>query len=150
MKHKLKLMLLVLATTGLSADIAIEPFAATYHWDRDKEWNEGSNHQYIGVSYIFDSVKTNTGNFEVGAATYINSHDERTKALYVGYRQPLYKEGNVDLGIFADIGYRDGYGEDSNILIYGGAYARYYDFYLKLAGNSEMVGVNVGYIFTRF
>ncbi len=127
---------LLLLTTFVFADIAIEPFAKTYHFDRDKDYNE--NHQYLGLVYRYDQ-------FDFGVATYINSHDERTKAAYVGYRQPMYQD-EVEVGLFADIGYKDGY-DDNHVLIYGGLYIEYKDFYTKIAVNGDMIGATIGYVF---
>ena len=127
-------MLVIPAT--LTADIAIEPFGTVYHFDREKDYNENS--QYVGITYRHEQ-------FELGVATYINSHDERTKTAFVGYRQPLYKE-EVELGIFADIGYKDGY-DNNHILFYGGVYAEYENFYTKIAVNDSMVACVVGYNF---
>ncbi len=130
---------LLLLTSFLFADIAIEPFGTVYHFDREKDYNE--NNKYVGITYRYDQ-------FEFGVATYENSHYERTKTAFVGYREPLYQEA-VELGIFADIGYKDGY-DNNHILFYGGVYAEYENFYTKVAVNNNMVACTIGYVFKGF
>ncbi len=129
---------LLLLTSFLFGDVAVEFYGTSYHFDREKDYNE--NNKYVGLVYKFEN------NFEVGVASYENSHYERSNDIYIGYMQPLYESEDVELGVFADGGYRGGY--DSHVLFYGGLYAEYMDVYTKLAGNSKMLGLVVGYNFS--
>ncbi len=131
-----KIILGLLLSSLVFADIGVEFFGTSYHFNRDKDYNE--NNKYLGLVYKFE-------NFEIGTATYENSHYERSYDIYGGYRQPLYEEENTEFGIFADIGYRSGY--DNHVLFYGGLYAEYMNVYAKLAGNDSMLGLVVGYNF---
>ena len=134
-----KLLLLLTLTLGLSADIGVEFFGTSYHFNREIDYNE--EQKYFGVVWRPDDT-----NFEVGASTFENSYNERANALYVGYLQPLYKE-EVELGIFADVGYYlQGY-EDKPIMFYGGIYGEYKNVVLKIAGTDKLIAVTVGYEF---
>lgn len=133
----MKYLFALLITSTLSfADIAIEPLALSYHYDRDKDYNE--NHKYIGLVYRYDM-------YEVGIGTMENSHYKRSNSVYVGMRPIIYTEGDLDIGMFVDVGYRTGYSRD--LLIYGGLYTEYKDVYAKIAAGTNVVGFTVGYIF---
>lgn len=129
---------IVLLTSLVFSDIAIEPYAKSYHFDRDKKYNE--NHKYIGAVYRKDS-------WDFGVATYINSHNNRSNDAYIGYRYLLY-EDNIKLGVFGLVGYRSGY--RTKLLGYGGLYSEYEDFYIKLAINHKLTAVTLGYIIRKF
>ena len=126
-------------TFGLSADIVVQPYAQAYHWDREKDLNE--KQEWVGVVYEHD-------NFEFGASTMINSHYERSNSFYVGYIQDVYTYDDLEVGLFADVGYRTGY--DTNVLLYGGAYAEWKQLQLKVAVNTSFIAFVVGYKFKGF
>ena len=132
----MKILILLLAPLLIFSDIAIEPYAASYHFDRDKDYNE--DHKYIGLVYRYDQ-------YEIGVSTFKNSHYKRTNSFYAGYRQPVYEYNDVEFGIWGDIGYQTGY--NRKLLIYGGLYGEYENIYIKLAGNSKFIGATVGYVF---
>ena len=112
--------------------IAIEPFLQSYHWDRDKGYNE--THKHVGLVYRYDQ-------FELGVATMINSHDIRSNSVYIGYREKLYETEDLELGFFMDGGYRSGY--HKKVLGYVGLYSEYKDFYIKVAANQKTYRRNI-------
>lgn len=118
------------------ADVAIEPYAVTHHFNPSPDTNE--NHNYFGLVYRYDK-------FELGGFTMKNSHNAQTNAIYVGYRQDLYTYKKLELGVFGDIGYRTGY--DTNLLLYVGGYVEYSNLYIKIAANPSFIGGTIGYIF---
>ena len=127
---------LLLLTSFLFADIAIEPYATSYHFDRDKGYNE--NHKYLGLVYRYQK-------YEVGVATMENSHNRRSNSVYVGYRQDLYKTDIMELGGNNDVGYRTGY--NRKLLLFGGLYVEHENMYVKIAVGTKLVAGTVGYIF---
>ena len=141
-----KLLLLIALTLALQADIVFQPFAQAYHWDRDKDNNE--KQEWLGLVYEHDTDFADGATFEVGASTMINSHYVRSNSFYVGLSKDIYKEGDWEVGLFADGGYRTGY--DTNILLYGGAYAEWKQLQLKVAVNSSFIAFVVGYKFKGF
>ena len=106
-----KILLILGLTLGLSADIGVEFLGMGYHYNKDVDRN--SNQKYFGLVYIDEA------NWEVGISTFENSYYERSNAVYVGYRQPLYEE-DFTVGFFVDAGYVSGY-EDKNLLLVKGA-----------------------------
>lgn len=116
--------------------IAIEPFATSYHFDRDRDYNE--EHKYLGLVYRYDK-------FEFGIATMENSFNKKSNSFYVGFREPIYKEDDVEIGFFVDGGYKTGY--KTNLLFFGGLYTEYKDFYIKLAVSPRLLGATAGYVF---
>lgn len=127
---------LLLLSNFLWADFAIEPYAVSYHYDRDKDYNE--EHKYVSAVYRYD-------NFEFGVATMENSHYERSNSVYVGYLQPIYEENDFMIGVFADVGYRTGY--DQAFLLYGGVHTEYKNIYIKTVILPTFVGATIGYRF---
>lgn len=132
-----KLLTLLLMSNLMWADFAIEPLAVSYHYDRDKDYNE--NHKYLGLVYRYE-------NFEFGVGTMENSHYERSNSIYVGYLQPIYDNGDFTAGVFCDIGYQTGY-DRSDLLLYGGLHVEYKNFYIKTGGSPIFVGSVIGYRF---
>ena len=137
----LKLILTIcLSFTFLTAgELAIEPYTQIYHYDRDRDSNE--NTKYLGLVYRYD-------NFDIGVATYENSHYTRSQAAYVGYRYPLYEKNDLTLGIFGLVGYRTNY--EQSIIAYGGPYVEYQRVYFKVNINGKFVGATLGLILFRF
>ena len=127
---------LLLLTSFVFADIAVEPFGAVYHWDRDKDYNE--NIKYVSVAYRYEQ-------FDIGVATFENSHYRRSNFAYVGYRHPI----NEYFGVFVNAGYVTGY-NNTNILGGAGVYGEYKNTYIKLTANPKYMGATVGYIFKGF
>ena len=127
---------IILSSTVLQADIAIEPLGTSYHWDRDKDYNE--NNEYIGIVYRYDQ-------YDFTLATFKNSRYDRSNIASVGYRHMF----NENFGAFASVGYVTGY---SNFYIFpaAGLYVEYEDFYVKLSANQWFAGIGVGYIFRTF
>ena len=132
-----KLLTLLLMSNLMWADFAIEPLAVSYHYDRDKDYNE--NHKYLGLVYRYN-------NFEIGASTMENSYYKRSNSIYIGYLHPLYKEGDFMVGLFGDVGYQTGY-DRSDLLLYGGLYTEYKNFYIKTGGSTIFIGAVIGYRF---
>ena len=130
-------LLLIALTLGLSADIGVEFFGKSYHFNRDREYNE--DQKYLGLVY-----RPNDTNFEIGVSTFENSHYERSNAVYIGYQQPLYEADNTEFGIFADVGYQSGY-DGKPMLFYGGVYGEYKNIYMKLTGTDKLIAVTFGY-----
>lgn len=128
-----KLLILGMLATGLYADIAVEPWGTAYHWNRDKNYNESN--QYVGVVYRYQQ-------YDLGVTTFINSHNDRSNSIYVGYREPISEYVNMVGGV----GYVSGY-EKFNIIGGVGFDVTYEDTYLKLAVNPKYMGITVGYIF---
>lgn len=126
------LLPLLLSLTS-HADIYIEPFGTSYHWDRDKKRNE--TNQYLGAGYRYEK-------YEFGVATFINSFKHRSNIVYVGYKEPICEY----MSLYADIGYVTGY-KRYNVLGAVGAYLEYKDIYLKTSINHKYLGVTVGYVF---
>ena len=144
---KKELLVVLGLTLGLSADIGIDFLGTAYHTNRDVKYNETP--ALFGVNYMFDE------GFEVGASTYVNSYDDRTYAFYVGYRQPIYETEDLTLGVFANVGYQNGYEDDYGndvrpILFYGGPYAEYKNFYVKMGLTEKLIVGVVGYRFDTF
>lgn len=117
--------------------ISIEPLALSYHFNRDKDWNE--DHKYLGLLYKHDS------GFEIGVGTMENSHYKRSNSIYAGYSKEFYEYTDGEIGAFIDAGYRTGY--KRNLLIYGGIYAEYKNVYIKTAIGSNLIGCTIGYQF---
>lgn len=126
---------ILLLTSFAFADIAIEPFGTSYHWDRDKNRNE--NNKYLGVVYRY-------GQYDFGVATFENSHYERSNTAYIGYRQPI----NEHVGIFGAVGYVTGY--NYKILGAVGVYVEYENIYIKASFNHKYMGTTIGYVFKGF
>ena len=129
---------LLLLTSFLFADVAIEPFVKTYHWDRDEGYNE--NHEYLAITYRHEQ-------WDFSVATYINSRENRSNDAYVGYRHIMYDE-DVKLGLFGAVGYRSGY--TRHLGVYAGLYGEYKDVYVKWAINTKLTAITVGYIIREF
>lgn len=130
--------LIILLSSLLYADsISIEPLATSYHFDRDKDYNE--NHKYIGLLYKHDN------GFELGASTMENSHYKRSNSVYIGYSDSFYEFDRGEIGAFGDIGYRTGYTRKE--LVYVGVYAEYMNAYVKIGGGTNMIGAVFGYTF---
>ena len=123
---------LLILTSFLFADIAIEPWGTSYHYDRDRNYNE--DNKYISITYRYDQ-------YDFGVATFDNSHNNRSNYAYVGYRKPI----NKYLGVFMSAGIITGY----NYPVFGavGVYAEYSNAYIKLSVNPRYLGTTIGYIF---
>ncbi len=115
-------------------DIAIEPLAVVKHYDSE---GKNENAKYFGLVYRYD-------NFDVGIASYENSHYTRTTAGYVGYRLPVWEDDKWIVGLFVQAGYRTNYNQ--KFIAYGGPYVEYDNFYAKVNVNTEFTGLVVGYI----
>ena len=132
----MKKLLLIFLTTFSFAEFAIEPYSISYHYDRDKDYNE--KHEYVAVAYFYKNV-------QFGLGTLVNSHYNRANFALIGIREEIVEYNNIKFGVFLDTGYITGYHYD--IFVNGGIYTEYENFYSKLSISYKFVGFTIGYKF---